>query len=282
MLSAEEVRSWRPDSRPAADENPMERARDAAQAAGCAGPGQQLGERWPIGCVALEITQRCNLDCTLCYLSEHSEAVHDLPLEEIFRRVDRIRDHYGTGIDVQVTGGDPTLRARHELLAIVRRLSHQGQRPTLMTNGIKASRRLLSALRDAGLVDVAFHVDTTQQRKGYSSERELDLVRSCYIEAARGLGLSVMFNTTVHAGNFDEVPHLARFFRDNADVVRTASFQLHADTGRGVLRSRSPQVNVDSVWAAIYRGLGTTLDTGVVREPVDRGDGGVVRALDGE
>ena len=27
---------------------------------------QQMGTRWPIGCVALEITQRCNLDCILC------------------------------------------------------------------------------------------------------------------------------------------------------------------------------------------------------------------------
>lgn len=28
-----------------------------------------------MGWVTLEITQRCNLDCTLCYLSENSEAV---------------------------------------------------------------------------------------------------------------------------------------------------------------------------------------------------------------
>ena len=43
----------------------------------CGSPekGQQMGGRWSIGCVALEITQRCNLDCTLCYLSEHSEMV---------------------------------------------------------------------------------------------------------------------------------------------------------------------------------------------------------------
>jgi hypothetical protein len=46
----------------------------------------QRGRRYAIGCVALEITQRCNLDCTLCYLSESSEAVKDLPLEEVFRR----------------------------------------------------------------------------------------------------------------------------------------------------------------------------------------------------
>ena len=32
-------------------------------------PNQVLGRRNSIGCVALETTQRCNLDCTLCYLS---------------------------------------------------------------------------------------------------------------------------------------------------------------------------------------------------------------------
>ena len=31
---------------------------------------QVLGKRSTIGCVALEVTQRCNLDCTLCYLSD--------------------------------------------------------------------------------------------------------------------------------------------------------------------------------------------------------------------
>ncbi len=52
---------------------------------------QVLGRRNAIGCVALEITQRCNLDCTLCYLSENSERVKDVPLAEVFRRIDSTR-----------------------------------------------------------------------------------------------------------------------------------------------------------------------------------------------
>src|SRR5574340_390982 len=101
---------------------------------------QFMGRRWPIGCVALEITQRCNLDCGACYLSEHSEAVRDLPLEEVYRRINMIRDTYGSDVDVQVTGGDPTLRKQDELVAIVRRLRQVGMRPTLFTNGIRATR----------------------------------------------------------------------------------------------------------------------------------------------
>src|SRR5262245_60474385 len=112
-------------------------------------PNQVLGRRSTIGCVALEITQRCNLDCTLCYLSESAESIKDLPLEAVYERIDRIRETYGPGIGVQVTGGDPTLRPRDELVAIVRRLSERGLRPSLFTNGMRATRDLLAQLAAA-------------------------------------------------------------------------------------------------------------------------------------
>ena len=55
----------------------MALARARMEATGQWHPRQSMGRRWAIGCVALEITQRCNLDCTLCYLSDHSEAVKE-------------------------------------------------------------------------------------------------------------------------------------------------------------------------------------------------------------
>ena len=237
----------------------LREAREAMQAAGCWSANQQMGMRWPVGCVALEITQRCNLDCTLCYLSESSEAVADPPLEEIFARIERIRSHYGANVDVQVTGGEPTLRRRDELVAIVRRLSDRGLRPTLMTNGRRATRELLAALAEAGLLDVAFHVDTTQQLKGYANEAELNALRAAYLDRARGLPLSVMFNTTVHDGNFGAIPDVVRFFRANAGRVRTASFQVQAQTGRGV-HEKQTTIGLDEVAAQIERGAGTSLN----------------------
>jgi hypothetical protein len=237
----------------------LERARDAMRRAGCWSSAQQMGSRWPIGCVALEITQRCNLDCTLCYLSENSEAVRDIPLQEVLRRVDLIHSHYGANTDVQVTGGDPTLRERGELLAIVRRIRERGMRPTLMTNGRRATRELLQALAAAGLMDVAFHVDTTQQLKGYRSETELNALRAAYLDRCRGLPLSVMFNTTVHEGNFGEIPELVRFFRAQAGRVRTASFQPQAQTGRGV-HEKKIEITLDAVAAQIEKGAGTAIN----------------------
>lgn len=71
-----------------------------------------------VACVSIEITERCNLGCTLCYLSELFESVRDVPLEEVFRRINAIVAHYDPGTDVQVSGGQPTLHRRHELMAI--------------------------------------------------------------------------------------------------------------------------------------------------------------------
>lgn len=259
-LDPEEVRAYQPD-RPLSDWMAATlKAREAMIETGQWSPKQVIGRRWAVGCVALEITQRCNLDCTLCYLSDHAEAVKDLPLEEIWRRVDTIRALYGPGTNVQITGGDPTLRKRAELVAIVRGVRERNLLPALFTNGIKATRELLAELKEAGLVDVAFHVDTTQERKGYASEADLNAVRRDYIERARGLGLAVYFNTTVHDGNLHEVSDLVRFFVRHCDVVELASFQLQADTGRGTQRARDAGISTESVTARIQAGVDGTFD----------------------
>ncbi len=222
---------------------------------------QIAGRRWAIGCVSLEITQRCNLDCTLCYLSESAEAVRDVPLEELFRRIDEIALHFGPNTDVQISGGDPTLRDRAELSQIVRRVRSRGMRASLFTNGILLDRAWLAQLAEDGLNDVAFHVDMTQQRKGHASESELDAVRLRYIDMARGLPLSVMFNTTVFAGNMHEIAAVAAFFVRHNDVVRLASFQLGADTGRGTVAGRDPvSVTQGTVCDAIEAGAGLRLN----------------------
>jgi 7,8-dihydro-6-hydroxymethylpterin dimethyltransferase len=225
------------------------------------GPAQAAGRRWAMGCVSLEVTQRCNLDCTLCYLSDSAEAVRDIPLAELFRRIDGIALQYGPNTDVQISGGDPTLRDKDELSQIVRYVRAKGMRASLFTNGILLTRTWLERLVADGLNDVAFHVDMTQERKGFANEVEMNALRLRYINMARGLPLSVIFNTTVFAGNMHEVPAVARFFVQHNDVVRFASFQLGADTGRGTVPGRDPVVVTQAtVCQAIEQGAGIALN----------------------
>ncbi len=228
-------------------------------------PNQVLGRTQTIGCVAVEITQRCNLDCTLCYLSEHSESVRDIPFEEVLRRLDAVVEHYGKGVHVQITGGDPTLRKHTELVEIVRHAADIGLYPALFTNGIGATRKVLEKLAAAGLSDIAFHVDSTQRRKGYGSEVELNGLREEYLERARGLGLMVIFNTTVHNGNRSELPVLIDFFLQHADEIGLASFNLQAETGRGEWGSRSDAFGQHSVRDALEAAAGSALPWDAVR-----------------
>ncbi len=233
--------------------------RDGLWNSGEYGPGQTAGRFYPIACVALEVTQRCNLDCTLCYLSDRAEMTYDPPLSVLFTRLETIRSHYGPGVSVQLTGGDPTLRKVDDLEALCREIRRMGMRSCLMTNGIRASRAMLTRLAAAGLDDVAFHVDLTQERKGFQTEVDLNTVRSAYIRRARGLGLRILFNTTVFEDNFAELPALARFLRDQPEVA-FVSFQMQADTGRGVLRERPEMITQDSVIRAVEQGYETPLD----------------------
>lgn len=234
--------------------------RRALARAGQFGPGQAAGRFFPIACVSLEITQRCNLDCSLCYLSDKAELAHDAPLPVLFDRISMIESHYGWRTAVQISGGDPTLRSIEDLEAICRELARRRMWSCLMTNGIKASREMLVRLRKAGLNDVAFHVDLTQERAGYATEKALNAVRDAYIARARGTGLRVLFNTTVYDGNLGELPMLAEYFKRRARDVALASFQLQADTGRGVLRARDDEVSQASVMGALERGVGARLD----------------------
>lgn len=259
-MNLDDNRTRATDLLPHTGSDAMARARSTACRLGIWDKNQQMGNRWPVGCIALEITQRCNLNCIACYLCESAESIKDPPLEEIFSRIDQIYRYYGRKTNIQVTGGEPTLRVTTELLAIVRRVQERDMHATLMTNGIQINRPLLVDLVKTGLTDIAFHVDTTQQRKGYSSETALNPIRRRYIELTRGLPLTVYFNTTVYKDNFHEIPALVRFFRRQADTVRIAAFQLQADTGRGILGKRDVGITQQAVLEQIKTGAGTSVN----------------------
>ena len=62
-----EILAARPEQPPPPAGTALDQARVRMEATGQWHPRQSMGQRWSIGCVALEIIQRCNLDCTLCY-----------------------------------------------------------------------------------------------------------------------------------------------------------------------------------------------------------------------
>ena len=60
-------------------------------------------------CVLLELTNRCNLCCPVCFASAGEQAPKDLSLEEISAQYDMLMAHGGP-FNIQLSGGEPTMR----------------------------------------------------------------------------------------------------------------------------------------------------------------------------
>jgi len=175
----------------------------------------------------VEITNRCNMDCPVCF-SDANNPAHDVPYDEVCRRLERLLEVTGAPIPIQISGGEPTLhRQLPAIIAHARRLRYRNVE--LITNGIRASQRpeLLQELAGNGLTAVYLQFDGLRPET-YRTIRGQDMteVRARSIAAARTAGLCVTLAVAVARGvNDDELGDVVRFAVDNIDTVRAINFQ---------------------------------------------------------
>ena len=226
------------------------------------GYGQQA-----TGCGAtVGIQPRCDFDCTGCYLGEGANRVAPLRLEEIFRQLDRLRDHLGPKGNVQITDGEVTLLPREDLAAILRHARSIGLIPMLMTHGDTFRRRpdlLPFLVLEGRLTEVAIHVDSTQRgrrgHKGAANEAALMPLREEFaamirrVRSSTGRPLRAATTLTITRENLDAVPGIVDWCLRNRDAFGLISFQPVARVGR--TREELESVGSDDLWERIARGL---------------------------
>jgi uncharacterized radical SAM superfamily Fe-S cluster-containing enzyme len=175
----------------------------------------------------VEVTNRCNMDCPVCF-SDANHPATDVPFAEIRRRLERLLAVTGTPVPIQISGGEPTLRADlPAIVALARGLGHRNVE--LVTNGIRIAREpeLLPVLRASGLTAVYLQFDGLR-RETYLAIRGRDMtaVRRDAVAAARRAGLCVTLAVAVTRGvNDAELGDVVRFGIDNIDTVRAINFQ---------------------------------------------------------
>jgi MoaA/NifB/PqqE/SkfB family radical SAM enzyme len=98
-------------------------------------------------------TRRCNLACTYC--NEFDDFSKPVPLEEMFRRIDRL-GKMGTAI-VTISGGEPLLHP--ELDAVIGRIRHNGIMAGMITNGYLLTADRIEKLNRAGLEYLQISID---------------------------------------------------------------------------------------------------------------------------
>ncbi len=184
--------------------------------------------------VEIEVTQRCNLRCPVCFVAA-GQAPADPSLAQIEAMYMDILRQAGPQTSVQLTGGEPTVRA--DLAEILRGGRSLGFAAIeVNTNGLAIAHdpMYVRELAQAGLSGVYLQFDGLSSR-AYKQIRGADLLKDKLqaIENCRAAGVQVVLAMTVVWGtNQDQIGKTLAFALENQDVVAGVAFQPAFTSGR--------------------------------------------------
>jgi uncharacterized radical SAM superfamily Fe-S cluster-containing enzyme len=184
--------------------------------------------------IELEVTQRCNLRCPVCFMSAET-APPDPSWEQLKIIYTNILEKAGGQTSIQLTGGEPTLRK--DLPDIVRAGRRTGfSAIEINTNGLVISRnpQLLSDLVEAGITGIYLQFDGLTSEV-YTQIRGDDLLADKLqaIENCRNAGIQVVLAMTVIQGiNHDQIGAVLQFALENLDVIAGVALQPAFTSGR--------------------------------------------------
>ena len=194
-------------------------------------------------CMLLELTNRCNLRCPVCFASAGEAAPHDLSMEEINRQLDFLMSRGGP-FNIQLSGGEPTMR--DDLPEIIRLGREKGfSFFQLNTNGIRLAEEdgYAEKLKKAGLNTVFLQFDGLDD-KVYITLRGRALlgIKRKAVENCAITGLGVVLVPVIARGvNEAETGKIIKFALDNMPAVRGVHFQPISYFGRcGLERPENP------------------------------------------
>ncbi len=190
--------------------------------------------RKPAGLAILEVTERCNLTCPMCY-AYSSPSERDYSLEEIETRLDQLIAIEGKGISLQLSGGEPSVRRDLEQIAALVKQKGFGHLE-MVSNGIRLAREadFAEKLVRWGFTSVYLQFDSTRPEDIVRLRGEdLWKVREKAIAALERVKLPSTLAVSLYDGlNTDQVQQVIDFAWQHPDTVCAIAFQAATPFGR--------------------------------------------------
>jgi uncharacterized radical SAM superfamily Fe-S cluster-containing enzyme len=204
--------------------------------------------RKPAGLVILEVTERCNLTCPMCY-AYSSPSERDYSLKEIETRLDQLIDVEGKGISLQISGGEPSVRKDLETIASMVKRKGFAQLE-MVSNGIRLAREpdFAEKLVKWGFTSVYLQFDSTRPEDIIKLRGE-DLwnVREKAIAALERVKLPSTLAVSLYDGlNTDQIQQVIHFAWQHPDTVCAIAFQAATPFGRFEVGKDSTSINGNS------------------------------------
>jgi len=169
----------------------------------------------------IEVTDTCDLHCPGCY---RHQLEGDRPLGLIKKDIDTLIRL--TNCDsIAITGGEPL--GYPDLHEVVRYIASKKIKPMIFTNGLLLTQKYADSLKNAGLSKIHFHIDSAQERPGWSgkSEKDLNELRQYYADILwKTKKVQCGFHVTISRSNIESIPEILKWSQDNITRVHHISF----------------------------------------------------------
>jgi uncharacterized radical SAM superfamily Fe-S cluster-containing enzyme len=177
---------------------------------------------------ALMTTNRCNMDCPVCFTREKREPLYEPDLETCGRLMRAYREKAGEDAIIEFCGGEPTVRGDIcDLASIARNIGFDFIQ--LNTNGtnLAKSEAFCRALKDSGITTVYMGFDGVTE-KPYLAKygKPMLKVKEAAVRNCAQAGLAVVLVTCVIPGENDgELGEIVEYAKRNMPAVKGVYLQ---------------------------------------------------------
>ena len=193
----------------------------------------------------IDITNRCNLKCPVCFANAATAGyVYEPSKEEIRGMLENLRSNDPVpATALQFSGGEPTIR--EDLFELIRMAKELGFRHVeVNTNGLRLAQSVdyCRGLKEAGMSTLYLQFDgVTPDVYQFTRGRDLMDTKLRAIENLREAGIDsvVLVVTLIKGVNDHQVGDIIRFAIQNFDVVRCINVQPVSLCGRLPERERA-------------------------------------------
>ncbi len=208
--------------------------------------------------VSWNLTQRCNLFCTHCYMSAfpNADVSGDLTTEECFKVMDDI-EKVNPNVFLILTGGEPLVRK--DIFDIAGYGSDKGFTCVLGTNGVLLGKTEARKMRESGLQGASISLDSVDPVK-HDQFRQL---QGSWKNAVRGIehlkneGLDFSIHMSVMDWNVSEIPQMIDLSRKLGAKVLNFFFLIQTGRAEGITDINPRQYREILTYLARAQGVGS-------------------------
>ncbi|WP_321365363.1 radical SAM protein [uncultured Desulfuromusa sp.] len=204
--------------------------------------------------VELELTQRCNLRCPICFMAADDNQANlttDLKLSVIERQLINIMNQCGPQTSIQLTGGEPTIREDlPDIISLCREIGFSAIE--VNTNGVVISRDInyLERLAASGATGIYMQFDGLDNEV-FKTIRGANLLGTKLraIDNCRSMGMPVVLAMAIIRGvNDRQMGKVLQFGLENRDVIAGVAYQPAFGSGRFEITDKKPLTMGDAIY----------------------------------